>query len=213
MIPIYLHGPLGDRGYLFKQFSQHLQQICEEHHAHNRAAAFVFILHDLTNPALMKALDDPSYWAALDEISGNVLSVFSVHEALVQRLHRPRDESVRSIRDVTEKGQEFAESYFGLPDTRMPALLFFQVSNNLISDFALIELEADTPDKAFNEIRAILSACADCLRDSTGRIIRNPEESFNRLDRKLLQIRITRKAGGLFNRAKALMDLLTLFNR
>lgn len=214
MIPVYLHGADGDQAcYSAEEFAHNLIRICEDHHAHNRAAAFVLVIYDLTRPALGKALDDPVYWAALDEISGNALSVFSLHESLVRDVNLPREEQVRGIRQVAASSREIAEQYFGLHDIRTPSLLFFQVNEHQeVYDFVLIELLATSTHRAFEEVRSILMACAAAVRDSTGRVIRNPEDSFERLQKQLLMLKVKQKAGALLKKAVVLRDFLSLFH-
>ena len=52
--------------------------VCNEHKLANRALAFAFILYNYKNPQIYKILADLDYWRAMNETSGNYLSIFYI---------------------------------------------------------------------------------------------------------------------------------------
>ena len=73
----------------FNSFKDKMIEICNSHREKNKALAFAFILYDFENPQISKVLNDEEYWLALNKISGEYLSVFSINYKAMIRL-KPR---------------------------------------------------------------------------------------------------------------------------
>ena len=115
--------------------------ICNQHRKKNRALAFAFILYDFENPHLWKILNDREYWLALNRISGEYLTVFSLN---YKEKRWPRSGYTHMLLNVPVNfnpsigTNELIEKYFGKTiQMRYPAILFFQVDNEKVIDSLL----------------------------------------------------------------------------
>jgi hypothetical protein len=211
MIPIYLHGREGHRGYMFSDFSQNLMKICEEHQADNRACAFALIVYDMRKPWVNRVLDDPEFFIALDRVSGDTLSVFSIFDGLLRGHQWNHDEALRTADDIETRSQEMLDRYFGLSALRSPAVLFFQVLESKVDRYVSFELSAKSKDEAFDELRQILDACAKSMRDSVGKAVRDPNLAFDRLQKEIVQRKARRTIASVLRRATSIKEIVGLF--
>ena len=182
MIPVFLFDQKGPHGYNIKNFEERVIDICEEHQNEKRACAFAFILHDAESPQYSKVLKDQDYWDSLNSISGKALTVFSVFSGLLRR-----DEgnsfanTITSAKSHREQQRRIIQTYFGVDDIAFPALLFFQVSNGMVSGMTLISLKARDMESAYAELSDLLRMAAEAVRDSTGKLIQDPERAFSKI--------------------------------
>jgi len=195
MIPMISHGSAGDKGYTLNDFEARFLQICSEHRKDNRALAFAFILWDFTHPHVTKVLKDPDYWNALDEISGRYLSVFSFHTRPSKGKRKARQYEqqsdvisymVKVHTDVKDSERSLLERYFDLEDgIKLPAVLFFQVSNEEIIGTHLVQLQSEKIEDSFLEIRNILSVAAASVSEVVQENYANSPEIFALIKKKL----------------------------
>jgi hypothetical protein len=201
MISIYLSGKGGREGYPFEHFKHYFLDICHSHHEEGRALAFAFILYDFNHPEIIKTLHDQDYWKALDCISGKYLTVFSFH-------HFDR----RSRSDDFKNSQQFIEERFGIELSKArPSVLFFQITNGQVSVPFAVEIQSETVQQAFVEIRGILSDVVDSLKEVMPEFRHNTAETFNLITNRLWQRKAVlslRKVLGLVGSAQELVDKL-----
>lgn len=220
MIPIISHGKAGDQGYTFRNFEAFFLNICESHREDRRALAFAFILYDLRSPQVAKALKDQDYWNALDEISGKYLSVFSFHTMPPRRpSSRRRRSSFNTTQYMTrvmindfEDGRSLLEKYFNLEQgIRLPAILFFQVSNAEIIGSKLVQLTKDTVEESFIEIKNIVSCAAEAVSSVKDENHRNDHVIFQLIEDNLNDRGIKIIASAVINKIKSAKEVLALF--
>ena len=182
MIPIISHSKEGGKGYTFNNFKSHFLRICESHREEKRALAFAFILYDMRNPQVAKALNDPLYWQALNDISGKFLSVFSFHTMPHHKKNQRKNNSnsimtgyMTSITlDDFEDSRSMLENYFELDkNIQLPAILFFQVSSSEIIGSKLVQLTQEKTEDVFIEIKKIISSAADSVSNVANENHRN----------------------------------------
>lgn len=221
MIPIISHGKLGDRGYLFDNFESDFLNICERHREDKRALAFAFILYDFSHPHITKALEDQDYWNALDKISGEYLSVFSFHtrekRKRVSRNKSTKRSDVMSWMnpvDVEEltNGKSLLEKYFDLEQPiRLPAILFFQVSNSEITDTHLVQLTKEKIEDSFLEIKEIISTAAESVSEIKDGNNRNDRVIFSLIENSLKDRGFILLVKSAIKKISPLKEIISLF--
>ena len=88
--------------------------------------------------------------------------------------------------EVFNDGSSLLEKYFNLRKTiRLPAILFFQVSNNEIIGTHLVQLTKEKVEDAFLEIKEIISAAAEAVSEVKEENYGNDYEIFNLIERRL----------------------------
>ena len=128
----------------YEQFESEFLKICDEHRENDRALVFAFILYDFENEHIGKVLEDPHYWLSLNSISGNYLTVFSLHykaadmkEKFMEMIKQRMDQDVHKEFNMIPTDQnpsletnQFIQKYFGKDfKIKYPSVLFFQVKN------------------------------------------------------------------------------------
>jgi hypothetical protein len=189
MVPIFLNAKGGREGYSFDEFGRKFETICHTHHKEGRALAFAFILYDFEHAEIAKVLHDEDYWNALNKISGKYLTVFSFHLAKQYRgVARPASRVGRSSSGSFSDSKQFISELFGaeLPSAK-PVILFFQVTGDEISDPCVVEVRAETVEKAFLEIRSILSDAVESVERVLPEFRGNTAEVFNLIVTRLQQ--------------------------
>jgi len=152
MYSIFLNSE--DEGLDFNSFREKLIEICNSHRDANKALAFAFILYDFEDPQIHKVLNDKQYWLALNKISGEYLSVFSVNY---------KEEGMKKTAFLTSfnyddnpstASNKLIEDYFGKGiEVNYPAILFFQVNEEKVIDALLVELREERIEEAFLELK------------------------------------------------------------
>lgn len=220
MIPIISHGLAGERSYNYSEFEKHFLKICEDHREERRALAFAFILHDLRSPQISKALRDEDYWKALNEISGEYLSVFSFHREQPRPTRRKRRRSKSDYMNYMtvisaeefEDGRSILERYFELEhNIKLPAILFFQVSNAEIIGSRIVQLTNPTIEGSFLEIKEIISTAAYAVSQVTKENYRNDYVIFQLIEDDLSDRGIRVIMSAVIKKAKSIKELLSLF--
>jgi hypothetical protein len=193
-----MYDNTGSGGLDFTSFSNKMVEICNEHKKANRALAFAFILCDFDNPQIWKILNDREYWLALNEISGKYLSVFSFNYKSPQK--KTRDVFVMNyLTNITadqnprQATNILIQKYFKETEVNYPALLFFQVDNNIVIDSLLVDLKEQEIEKAFLELKNYLNRAAFALRRITPENKQNVKEIFNCLEEEVKSLRTARK--------------------
>ncbi|MCA9741398.1 hypothetical protein KC734_07655 [candidate division KSB1 bacterium] len=179
MYTIYLHEPTTKVGYKINSFKTKFLNICNTHVQDERALAFAFILYDFENPEIAKILKDIEYWNCLNQVAGHYLTVFSILQPLRTspsnfNKNKDFDENLNNSNRIILS--EYFHSEF---DSKMPSILFFQVSKNQIIDSLLCQITYTSVDDAFKEIKAILSTAVNSLKHVEPQYRNNSQEIFN----------------------------------
>lgn len=171
------------KGYDYESFKKEMIEICNQHRNEKRALAFAFILYDFENPQVKKILEDKDYWLALNSISGEYLTIFSLDY---------KEEGFKRIRYMTnfstynnpsEGTNKLIKKYFGSNfKVKYPAVLFFQVDNKHIIDSLLIELKEEMIESAFLELKEYLNSSVDALKQISPGYRDNIKEIFDNLE-------------------------------
>jgi len=176
-------------------------QICNEHQNKGRAIAFAFILFDFGNPQLWKILDDEKYWLALNEISGEYLTVFSLNYK-IKKKQVPRSSvkltqmltSISTYYNPSSGTNELIRKYFGSEiQIQYPAILFFQVDDNSVIDSLLIELKEEEIEPSFLELKSYIKKAAETLKKVKGKDKSNRKKIFDQLVRDIKRTKTTVK--------------------
>ena len=203
-----------NKDYSFNAFKDKLIQICSEHKSHNRAIAFAFIFYNFENPNIRKVLNDTDYWLALDQLSGNYLTVFSINYNNKKHRNRKRINhtetysfltNINTFNNPMQDTDLILEKYFNIEDTfSYPSIIFFQVHNDEIIDYLIINLLEDEIEKSFLEIKEYVSSVVETIKTKNN-LLSNPHILFDEIEVKLKNIhtvnnliRFTKKYGSIF---------------
>lgn len=161
----------------FNDFKNHFLEICQSHHEGDRALCFAFILYRERDAHIPGFLCDRHYWAALNEISGKYLTVFS----FMKEEKNPPMEYLTAIRlqnlKPSEASDQILEKYFSIEDKiHYPSILFFQVSKEEIINPFFVQLKEDELEKSFLELKKIFLIVEDTLKMITDENKKNHEE-------------------------------------
>ena len=185
MFTVYLNSE--DEGHSIESFEEKMIHICEEHKKKKRALAFAFIIYDFTNANLCKVIDDRQYWLALNQISGENLTVFSLNYQPKENPYRgnkpPRGfeylTSIETSGNLTTDSKRIADKYFEGTNITFPSLLFFQVNENSITDSLLIKLKQKNIEDSFNEIKGYIESAVQSLSKVEEENKQNFKEMFD----------------------------------
>ncbi|CAM4344472.1 hypothetical protein [Flavobacterium terrigena] len=179
MFPIYIDRLRTGEGISVESFVKTFKEICTEHQKNGNASSFVFIIHDFTNPEITKVLEDRNYFNALDEISGNNLTIFYLHLTPEKNKRVKFLGEERLVRDMTREMNDFLIQEFKLEETiSTPAILFFQIKNKEIIDFFFCSLTERTTEKAFLEIENLVQKNVSVIKQIATENKQNYPEIF-----------------------------------
>lgn len=190
MYTVYLNNK--GEGHSYQTFYETMVEICLAHQQEDRALAFAFILYDFRDAHISKVLNDVDYWRSLDQISGKYLTVFSFHyEPEARDKKRPSAKenvvykmvAVKTTENLSTANDELLDRYFGDISIKFPAMLFFQVKKDKIIDYAIVELEKENIEAAFNELKKYIKEVVNTLKLVTEK--GNSEEIFGLVKDKL----------------------------
>ena len=173
--------------------------ICNEHRLTNRALAFAFILYNFKNPQIYKILRDEDYWRSLNETSGRYLSVFYISQQdsyFGQDLSESDGKENRGLHGLmTYEGLvPLLKPYFQLDEKiELPAVLFFQEHDGLLTDYFLLGLDENKMEESFWELQKYIQTAVDNLENITRDNYQNSQEIFNQLKSGVDGQRIRRK--------------------
>ncbi|WDF76046.1 hypothetical protein PQ469_19330 [Mucilaginibacter sp. KACC 22773] len=147
----------------------------------------------MENAQLAKVLADRDYWLALNEISGENLTVFSIHTKERKRVRARSDNSkanymemlvsVSSYENPSKSTDTLIGKFFG-EDVKIsyPALLFFQVNDEKITDALVVCLKEKFIEKSFEEIKKYITAASITLKKIKPEYQGNYSEIFDQLE-------------------------------
>lgn len=215
MYKIYLNSE--DKGLDYNSLREKLIEICNSHREKNKALAFAFLLYDFENPQISKVLNDNEYWLALNKLSGEYLSVFSIN-------YKSEDEEMEKTAELTTYSyndnpsiatNKLVEDYFGENiKITYPAILFFQVTEEEVIDSLLIELREERIEEAFLELKQNVKAVVDVLKKIHKENSRNFKEIFDLIESALITNRnsknikrVTKAAGNILGLASSIKGI------
>lgn len=225
MYDIYLNSD--DSIHSFNSFRDKMIEICNQHRNENRALAFAFILYDFHNPHLRKVLEDNAYWLALNEISGKYLTVFSLNYTKERQKsrrpvrRRPRRNNeiefltlINTSQSPAESSNELIQKYFGTIEVKYPSILFFQVDNDTVTDTLLIQLDEETIEQGFLELKSYIQSAVETLEKIENENKFNIDIIFDNLESNVKSTksmrkfkRVTKNAGGLIGLISSIKGL------
>jgi hypothetical protein len=171
MFTVFLNSE--DEGHNLESFEDKMTEICDKHKRDKRALAFAFIVYDFNNPNLWKVLNDNEYWMALNDISGKYLTVFSLNYKEEQKQQNQSNShfdgmqymtSINTSEHLSSATNKLIKKYFGNVDITFPSVLFFQVNENEITDSLIIQLEEETVEQSFLELKEYIGVAVGALR-------------------------------------------------
>ncbi|MEN0054483.1 MAG: hypothetical protein AAGC65_12490 [Mucilaginibacter sp.] len=186
MYTIFLNSE--DQGHNLETFNERFIEICNEHKANSRALAFAFILYDFMNEGLHSVLNKPEYWLSLNATSGKYLTVFSLN--YMPALTNGFLTSVTSEINPSIDSNILIERYFGRDVTvKYPAVMFFQIQNDQVLDYELIELSEERIEESFGELKIYITKTVEVLKGISPQYVANNKEIFDLVKAEVKGIR------------------------
>lgn len=209
MVEIY-HNSL-DKKYGFHSFYENFLEICNGHKDQDRALAFAFILYDFESPQLLKVLRDTDYWRSLNQKSGNYLTVFSIHYKEKVKVRGSHSFSPKSggnnFSKLDRSSNQLVRKYFGEINIKYPAILFFQVDKENVTDALLIELDEKKIESAFLELKEYIDSAVQALESILPEYRKNHQEIFNNLDLNVRSTKTIKRIKRFSRVAKSIIEL------
>jgi hypothetical protein len=198
---------LGDEtGREFNPFSfrQKMLEFCAKHHRQKRALVFAFFIYDFRDAQIIKVLQDPEYWAALDHISGNAITVFACNSPTPVNPNEPWALELRSkfesiLTDILGVNARF----------KSPSILFFQVNSEEVVESFFAALDEKKVEESFNEMREIMKLAANALKNVTEENRGNVRDVFYLVEQQLAQRRLVKTISKGIQIIKPLHGVLT----
>lgn len=189
MYPVFLNS--NNEQHNFQSFSERFIKICNEHLRDKRALVFAFILYDIENAQIRSVMNNRYYWDSLNHISGKYLTVFTLNYKPVQRVtsnsriitERPLTQYITQINDYHNPSQtanRLIDMYFG-NDIRIkyPSVIFFQVNDENIIDYTIVELDELEIEQSFIELQNYIAKVVKEMKYITEDNRGNLQEIFN----------------------------------
>ncbi|MEX2409814.1 MAG: hypothetical protein WD607_00340 [Candidatus Paceibacterota bacterium] len=206
-----------------ENFLNDIVQTSIEHKKQNRALAFAFLIYDFESPHVAKILEDKNYWNSLHRIAGTYLSIYYIHseaDSLNEKKVYFQSENVgKPFNYLYGYKKEGGPSDIAIPVLRqffnieerikLPALIFFQIEGQNISDAIFIELEEQKIEASFLELKETLIEIVNRLKDIEKENYQNSEEIFRELRTGVEQLQ-HKKTFRKFKRKIPFSELLSL---
>ncbi|MBU0663816.1 MAG: hypothetical protein KJ990_04640 [Proteobacteria bacterium] len=179
-------------------FCHGIIELCEKHIDENRALAFAFLIYDFCNPQIFKVLEDIHYWNALNAISGKLLSIYYIHSRekyFAEDLSAASEIERRSMYPISTGNNSshlhpILKNYLSLDyNVKLPSILFFQVEGGLISDYFIVELDEESIEKSFIEVKSYIEAAVERLKMIAPEYYGNSQPIFESLKQGIGSIR------------------------
>jgi hypothetical protein len=180
MHPIHLRSGDSDLGMSAAQFREKVIAICNQHRAEKRALVFVFLLFDRRHGQVARVLEEPRFYETLNEIAGSLLTVFFIHSEALQpgKTSNPwahqANEVAKLITDQFEVGADW--------NREKPAILFFQVEDNRISQARFASFDDERREETFIAIKRLLKTAAESIAKVQPEFSANSNEIFSLVD-------------------------------
>lgn len=206
---------------LHGRHSEHLEQyilnICAQHKKEKRALAFAFIVSDLDDPQITKILRDDDYLNALHKVSGKFLTVFylndnyvkkTIEKASVSKIMRIElgVQKINATKDFSPK--YLAQNLLNKDNLPSPSILFFQVENNLITDYTFAQLRESKIEEGFVEMKEIIKTAINSLGNVQEENTSNSNELFELLKQSVKSSEFWKNAQSKFDSLVKIKDFL-----
>ncbi|WP_375418191.1 hypothetical protein, partial [uncultured Hymenobacter sp.] len=165
-------------------------------------------------------LDKRSYWLSLDATSGEYLTVFSFHYKPKLRYrgkghaNTSGDYETKYLTNISSfnspdyESNDIVKKYFGQEiEVKYPAILFFQVQNNQVIDYTMIELEENMIEQSFLELQQYISAAVNVLKNIDEENRNNSKEIFHLVNLRVGDMRSRRTARKALRRITSVAEL------
>lgn len=171
MHPIVIAKENELNGLTGKELKDYILETCKNHQETKRAMCFCFIIYEFKNPQIAEILEKFNYWKALDEITGQFLTVFYTkikNEYLTDDIKRFNGIATKGIEGV-DTNTLAKLNYFleDKSDIKTPVLLFFQTNGITITDTFTVKLTENKIEESFLEISNYLSVAVEALQKVT----------------------------------------------
>jgi len=195
MYTVYINSE--DKGSSYYHFEEDFLNICNSHREEDRALMFAFILYDFENSQISKILNDADYWLSLNSISGEYLTVFSLHykpEDMKKRFQEMMQAKMRgetskemfqipTIQNPSKDTNKLIRKYFGDDIViKYPSVLFFQVDKESVINHRFIQLDENSLENAFIELKNYIKVAGESLEKVLRENKNNYPELFNLVD-------------------------------
>ncbi|KZE74330.1 hypothetical protein AV926_02085 [Myroides marinus] len=195
MFTVYINSE--DKGSSYYHFEEEFLKICNAHREEDRALMFAFILYDFENPQISKILNDADYWLSLHSISGEYLTVFSLHykpedmKKNIQEMIQAKMQGdtskemfqIPTIQNPSKDTNKLIRKYFG-DDViiKYPSVLFFQVDKENVINHRFIQLDENSLENSFLELKNYIKVAVQSLDKVSREYKNNYSELFNLVD-------------------------------
>jgi hypothetical protein len=142
MTPIFEQGSGHGIGHNLHSFIDRFERICSSHLEEGRAKSFGFVFYDFTDQVMQMLLHDQGVFAKLDRLSGRELSLFYLHSG--------------NSRSIAEFNRHFFEKLKIDSGVRRPCVVFFRVSDGLVSDVEVTQLDSNDLIHGFSELYEVV---------------------------------------------------------
>jgi len=162
------------------QFREKVIAICNQHRAEKRALVFAFLLFDRRHAQVARVLDESRFYETLNEIAGSLLTVFFIHSEALQPGKASNswayqaNEVAKLITDQFEVGGDW--------NREKPAILFFQVDDNRISQARFASFDDERREETFIAIKRLLKTAAESIAKVQPEFSANSNEIFSLVD-------------------------------
>ncbi len=209
----------------FSDLRDNLVHICNTHRKEGRALAFAFLLYDISTPHFRKMIEEKVYYEALNEVSGNFMTIFSIHAKEVRRVRARTGFDIDNLPAIDtgftmthagmvyglttgEATQDMLSKYFGQPDEfRFPGVLFFQVDNDKVVEAMMVEINDVTPEQVYNDLIKMVNTANIALRRIDVQYKDNHKEIFDQVEGELKRVKIEKKIKRIATFGKSIYDL------
>jgi hypothetical protein len=209
MHPIHLRSGGSEVGMSASQFREEVIAICNKHRSEERALVFAFLLFDRRHAQVARVLDDSRFYETLDEIAGSLLTVFYIHSEPLQSGKRrdawgsQADEVAKVITNQFELGGDWNKAN--------PAILFFQVTDNRISQARFASFGDERYEDTFIAIKRLLKAAAESIAKVQPKYSANSNEIFNLVDNAISNDSFYKKIPMIYKAVKVITAIKGIF--
>lgn len=222
MYSIYQHS--NGKGLSFNSFKDNLIEICNDHRNNEKALMFALIIYDFENPQLPIILQNEDYWRSLNQISGKYISVFS--------LNYKKPKKIKKSRSYSDTGSKYTSFLTSIPTDlfpsegtellinkyfvdksdkiEYPAILFFQVDNNEVTESFIVELKEEETEKAYLELKEILKVVSQALEKVLPECRNNFDEIYTITKNNIESLKMKTKIKKLSLKLKTIFEIISI---
>jgi len=202
------------------ELTEYIMETCANHFKEKRALAFALIVYDFEDPQVMEILQNQKYFDALDYISGNKLTVFYIHSQYLDYQSKVATESnlmhielgVQKINGPVNASPKFiAENLINKKNLPSPSVLFFTVSENVITNFTIAQLRHQEVEKGFIELKVIIKKGVESLSKVQEDYHENKPEIFNLIKDSIEASEFWKNGAIGFNKLMKIKSFLTFW--